>query len=204
MLRMLAMDVEELLRMPIGAVAMGVTGLTPGLVLRQGAQRQHAFIYMPAGPMLRGNVREQVLGSGSDTWKWDERRAGKINKAQWRSKAALRAAMACVGTASTMTGIAGGDGPDAASASSIPPWIQTTSRMATRCGPPHCQHGLGRPDTERNYCRAPRSNAITVIAMTLDQRHHSPRRHVAPMPASIAPSGLDDFDAFASRKVLTM
>jgi dihydroxy-acid dehydratase len=36
-------------------------------------------IYMPGGPMLRGNLRGEVLGSGSDTWKyWDERRAGKI------------------------------------------------------------------------------------------------------------------------------
>ena len=36
-------------------------------------------IYVPAGPMLRGNWQGKVLGSGSDAWKyWDERRAGKI------------------------------------------------------------------------------------------------------------------------------
>jgi len=35
-------------------------------------------IYVPAGPMLRGNWKGKTLGSGSDAWKyWDERRAGK-------------------------------------------------------------------------------------------------------------------------------
>ena len=34
-------------------------------------------IYVPAGPMLRGNWRGKTLGSGSDAWKyWDEKRAG--------------------------------------------------------------------------------------------------------------------------------
>ena len=83
---MLAMDAEELLRShPIdGAVLMGgCDKTTPGLVL--GALSAGVpFVFMPAGPMLRGNVKGKVLGSGSDTWKfWDERRAGKINATQW-------------------------------------------------------------------------------------------------------------------------
>ena len=42
------------------------------------------MIFLPAGPMLRGNYAGQALGSGSDVWKfWDERRAGNISERQW-------------------------------------------------------------------------------------------------------------------------
>ena len=38
-------------------------------------------IFMPAGPMLRGNWRGQKLGSGTDVWKyWAELRAGNITE----------------------------------------------------------------------------------------------------------------------------
>ena len=37
-------------------------------------------IFVPAGPMLRGNWRGQTLGSGTDVWKyWAERRAGNLD-----------------------------------------------------------------------------------------------------------------------------
>ena len=40
---------------------------------------------MPAGPMLRGDYGGQVLGSGSDTWKyWAELRAGNITEDDWQ------------------------------------------------------------------------------------------------------------------------
>ena len=40
-----------------------------------------AAIFMPAGPMLRGDYKGEFLGSGSDTWKyWDELRAGNITR----------------------------------------------------------------------------------------------------------------------------
>ena len=78
---LLAMETEELIRShPIdGAVLMGgCDKTTPGLVM--GALSAAVpFVYLPAGPMLRGNWNGKVLGSGSDAWKyWDERRAGKI------------------------------------------------------------------------------------------------------------------------------
>ena len=83
---LLAIETEELLRShPIdGAVLMGgCDKTTPGLIM--GAlSAGYPFIYMPAGPMQSGNWKGQVLGSGSDTWKyWDERRAGKISAKQW-------------------------------------------------------------------------------------------------------------------------
>ena len=78
---MLAMDAEELLRgHPVDGVVLmgGCDKTTPGLLL--GATSVGLpCIYLPAGPMLRGNWKGKVLGSGSDAWKyWDERRAGKI------------------------------------------------------------------------------------------------------------------------------
>ncbi len=83
---LLAMETEELLRShPVdGAVLMGgCDKTTPGLVM--GAVSMGLpFIYVPAGPMLRGNYRGEVLGSGSDSWKyWDERRAGTITAEEW-------------------------------------------------------------------------------------------------------------------------
>lgn len=85
---LLALETEELLRShPVdGAVLMGgCDKTTPGLLL--GAiSMDLPVIFMPAGPMLRGNLRGEVLGSGADTWKyWDERRAGRIDKAEWQA-----------------------------------------------------------------------------------------------------------------------
>src|SRR5271169_2010648 len=75
----LAMETEELLRSnPIdGAVLMGgCDKTTPGLLMGAISMGIPA-IYVPAGPMLRGNWRGQYLGSGSDVWKyWTEKRAG--------------------------------------------------------------------------------------------------------------------------------
>ena len=82
----LAMETEELLRShPVdGAVLMGgCDKTTPGLLM--GALSMGLpCIYLPAGPMLRGNWRGQVLGSGSDAFKyWDERRAGRLSDQAW-------------------------------------------------------------------------------------------------------------------------
>ena len=78
---MLAMEVEELIRChPVdGAVLMGgCDKTTPGLVMG-GVSAGVPMIYLPAGPMLRGNFRGEPLGSGSDAWKyWDEMRAGNV------------------------------------------------------------------------------------------------------------------------------
>ena len=42
-------------------------------------------LFMPAGPMLRGNFAGKVLGSGSDTWKyWADLRAGLITQQEWK------------------------------------------------------------------------------------------------------------------------
>ncbi|MFX6318933.1 dihydroxy-acid dehydratase, partial [Acinetobacter baumannii] len=83
---MLAMDAEELLRgHPVDGVVLmgGCDKTTPGLLLGATSMNLPA-IYLPAGPMLRGNWKGKTLGSGSDAWKyWDERRAGKISDKDW-------------------------------------------------------------------------------------------------------------------------
>ena len=138
---MLAMEVEELLRShPIdGAVLMGgCDKTTPGLLLGATSAGLPA-IYVPAGPMLRGNWNGKVLGSGSDAWKfWDERRAGKVSDAEW---SAIEGGIArsyghcmTMGTASTMTAIADVIGMTLPGTSSIPAADVNHMRMAAAAG----------------------------------------------------------------------
>ena len=68
----LAMETEELLRShPVDGVVLmgGCDKTTPGLLMGAISMDLPA-IFMPAGPMLRGNWRGKSLGSGSDTWKY--------------------------------------------------------------------------------------------------------------------------------------
>jgi dihydroxy-acid dehydratase len=83
---LLAMEVEENLRsLPVdGAVLMGGCDKTTPATIMGAISAGLPAIFMPAGPMLRGNWGGQILGSGSDIWKyWDEKRAGRISEAQW-------------------------------------------------------------------------------------------------------------------------
>jgi dihydroxy-acid dehydratase len=137
----LAMETEELLRShPVdGAVLMGgCDKTTPGLLM--GALTMDLpCIYLPAGPMLRGNWRGQVLGSGSDAFKyWDERRAGRLSEEAWREMEAgiARSHGTCMtmGTAATMMGIAEAIGMTLPGASSIPAADAGHVRMSAECG----------------------------------------------------------------------
>lgn len=137
----LAMETEELLRShPVdGAVLMGgCDKTTPGLTM--GALSMGLpFVYLPAGPMLRGHWRGQVLGSGSDAFKyWDERRAGRLPAAAWQEMEAgiARSHGTCMtmGTAATMMGIAEAVGLTLPGASSIPAADANHVRMSAECG----------------------------------------------------------------------
>src|SRR5688572_2094632 len=137
----LAMECEELLRShPVdGAVLMGgCDKTTPGLLM--GAFSMGIpFIYLPAGPMLRGNWKGQVLGSGSDAFKyWDERRAGRLSEQAWQEIEAgiARSHGTCMtmGTAATMMGIAEACGFTLPGASSIPAADANHVRMSSECG----------------------------------------------------------------------
>ena len=138
---LLAIEVEELLRShPIdGAVLMGgCDKTTPGLIMGA-VSAGLPFVFLPAGPMLRGNYKGQALGSGSDGWKyWDERRAGNLTAAEWQDVEAgiARSYGHCMtmGTASTMTAIAEAMGLTLPGASSIPAADANHIRMSAACG----------------------------------------------------------------------
>ena len=137
----LAMETEELLRsQPIDGVVLmgGCDKTTPGLLMGAISMNLPA-IYLPAGPMLRGNWNGQVLGSGSDVWKyWAEKRAGRISDCEWSEMedGIARSPGHCMtmGTASTMTSIAETLGMTLPGASSIPAVDANHSRMASACG----------------------------------------------------------------------
>ncbi|MEO8079536.1 MAG: dihydroxy-acid dehydratase, partial [Caldimonas sp.] len=138
---LLAMEVEELLRShPVdGAVLMGgCDKTTPGLIM--GATSMGLpFVYLPAGPMLRGNFDGKTLGSGSDMFKhWAEVRAGTLPIAQWEGvlSGIARSAGHCMtmGTASTMTSAAEAMGLTLPGAASIPAPDSRHALMAAACG----------------------------------------------------------------------
>jgi dihydroxy-acid dehydratase len=138
---LLAMETEELLRShPIdGAVLMGgCDKTTPGLVMGAISMGIPA-IYIPAGPMLRGNWRGNYLGSGSDVWKyWTEKRAGTITEDDWSEmeNGIARSFGTCMvmGTAATMMAIAEALGLSLPGASSIPAADSNHPRMCAHAG----------------------------------------------------------------------
>jgi dihydroxy-acid dehydratase len=138
---MLAMETEELIRShPVDGVVLlgGCDKSTPGLMM--GATSAGLpMIYLPAGPMLRGNWKGKILGSGSDAWKfWDERRAGNISNQEWNDIEAgiARSYGTCMtmGTAATMMAIAESIGMTLPGASSIPAADANHIRMSSECG----------------------------------------------------------------------
>ncbi|QPC42404.1 dihydroxy-acid dehydratase [Kaustia mangrovi] len=137
----LAMEVEELLRShPVdGAILLGgCDKTTPGLLMGAISMGLPA-LFVPAGPMLRGNWRGQVLGSGSDSWKyWDELRAGNITEEDWDEieSGIARSYGTCMtmGTAASMMAVAEALGFTLPNASSIPAADANHSRMATASG----------------------------------------------------------------------
>lgn len=138
---LLAMETEELLRSypADGCVLLGGCDKTTPALLMGAISMNIPAIYVPAGPMLRGNWHGQILGSGSDVTKyWSERRAGNIDLQAWTQieDGIARSAGTCMtmGTASTMTSLAEVLGFSLPGASSIPAVDSNHVRMADRAG----------------------------------------------------------------------
>ena len=202
----LAMETEELLRShPVdGAVLMGgCDKTTPGLLM--GALTMDLpCIYLPAGPMLRGNWRGQVLGSGSDAFKyWDERRAGRLSEEAWREMEAgiARSHGTCMtmGTAATMMGIAEAIGMTLPGASSIPAADAGHIRMSAECGRRIVDMVWEDFKPSRMLSRASFANGIAT-AMAMGCSTNAIIHLVAISRRAGHPVTLDDFDA-ASRRV---
>jgi dihydroxy-acid dehydratase len=138
---LLAMDAEEALRSyPVdGVVLMGGCDKTVPALVMGATSANFPAVFVPAGPMLRGNWRGQYLGSGSDVWKyWAERRAGALDECSWREMedGIARSFGTCMtmGTASTMTSAVEALGLMLPGASSIPAADSAHARMATASG----------------------------------------------------------------------
>jgi len=138
---LLAMDAEEALRSypADGVVLLGGCDKTVPALLMGATSANLPAIFVPAGPMLRGNWRGQTLGSGSDVWKyWTERRAGTLDECAWREMedGIARSFGTCMtmGTASTMAAAADALGMTLPGASSIPAPDSAHSRMAVAAG----------------------------------------------------------------------
>ena len=138
---LLAMQTEELIRSyPLDSVVLmgGCDKTTPALLMGAISVDVPA-IFFPAGPMLRGHWRGEVLGSGSDMWRyWDDRRAGLVDDRQWEEleQGIARSYGHCMtmGTASTMTSAAEVLGMTLPGAASIPAADSAHTRMAAATG----------------------------------------------------------------------
>lgn len=203
---LLAIEAEELIRShPVdGAVLMGgCDKTTPGLLLGATSAGVPA-IYVPAGPMLRGNYKGNVLGSGSDAWKyWDERRAGNLSQAEWigieGGIARSHGTCMTMGTASTMTAIAETLGMSLPGASSIPAADANHIRMASESGRRIVEMVWEDLTPARIQTRAAYLNAI-VVAMAMGCSTNAIIHVIAMARRAGHDIGLDDFDA-ASRHV---
>lgn len=203
---MLAMDAEELLRgHPVDGVVLmgGCDKTTPGLLLGA-TSAGYPAIYLPAGPMLRGNWKGKTLGSGSDAWKyWDERRAGQISDKEWVEVEGgiARSYGTCMtmGTASTMTAIAESIGMTLPGASSIPAADAGHIRMASECGRRIVEMVWEDLTPQKIQTRPAFENAITV-AMAMGCSTNAIIHLIAQARRAGQDIGLADFEA-ASRKV---
>jgi dihydroxy-acid dehydratase len=116
----------------------GCDKTTPGLLM--GAISMNLpSIFLPAGPMLRGNWNGKPLGSGTDLWKyWTERCAGNLSESDWTAieGGIARSPGFCMtmGTAATMTALAEALGMTLPGASSIPAADSNHVRLAIDSG----------------------------------------------------------------------
>lgn len=201
----LAMETEELLRShPVdGAVLLGgCDKTTPGLIMGAISMNIPA-IFVPAGPMLRGNWRGKTLGSGSDTWKyWADRRAGVIDDATWGEieDGIARSFGTCMtmGTAATMMSIAEAMGLTLPGASSIPAPDANHPRMASASGRRIVEMAWEDLKPSDILTRKSFENAITVD-MAVGGSTNAVVHILAMARRAGIPLTLDDLDAIAKR-----
>ena len=203
---LLAMEAEELIRQhPVDGVVLmgGCDKTTPGLLLGATSAGLPA-VFVPAGPMLRGNWHGKVLGSGSDAWKyWDERRAGNISDKDWQEMemGIARSPGICMtmGTAATMTALVDTLGMTLPGASSIPAPDSNHIRMCAEAGRRVVEMVWEDLTPAKIQTEAAFKNAI-VVAMAMGCSTNAVIHLLAMAKRAGHKISLADFDA-ASRKV---
>jgi dihydroxy-acid dehydratase len=205
---LLAMETEELLRSyPVdGAVLMGGCDKTTPAMLMGAISMNLPAIFMPAGPMLRGDWRGQFLGSGSDVWKyWAEKRAGNLTDEQWLAieEGIARSPGHCMtmGTASTMTSAAEALGFTLPGAASIPAADSRHGRMAAETGR-RIVDMVWEDLKPRDFVTAAAvDNAVTTV-LAIGGSTNSVVHMVAIARRAGIPLTIDRFDALARRTPL--
>ncbi len=202
----LAMETEESIRShPLEGVVLlgGCDKSTPALIMGA-CSAGLPFIFVPAGPMLRGNWAGKVLGSGADVWKyWAEKQAGNITEAQWHDMESgiARSYGTCMvmGTAATMMSHAEVLGLTLPGASAIPAADSAHPRMAAAAGKRIVEMVWEDLTPDRILTRESFENALTVHMAVAGSTNAI--IHLVAMAGragvSLTP---DDFDAF-SRKI---
>ena len=202
---LLAIECEELIRShPIdGVVLMGGCDKTTPALIMGATSAGLPSIFMPAGPMLRGNWHGQILGSGSDVWKyWDERRAGRISGEDWHGMedGIARSYGHCMtmGTASTMTAFAEALGLTLPGASSIPAADSSHQRMAAASGRRAVEMVWEDLTPDKILTREAFDNA-TMVQMAIGGSTNAIIHAIAMAGRAGISYGLDDFDAISRR-----
>ena len=204
----LAMEVEETLRSyPADAAVLmgGCDKTTPAMIMGATSMNLPA-IYMPGGPMLRGNWRGETLGSGSDTWKyWAELRAGKISECDWREieQGIARSPGHCMtmGTASTMTSAAEALGWTLPGASSIPAVDSRHAAMAADTGRRIVEMAWEDLKPSDLMTEASFRNSVTAV-LAIGGSTNAAIHLIAMAGRAGIKLDLDDFDALARRTPL--
>ena len=202
---LLAMDAEEALRSyPVDGVVLlgGCDKTVPALVMGATSANLPAIL-VPAGPMLRGNWRGQILGSGSDVWKyWTERRAGTIDECAIREieDGIARSFGTCMtmGTASTMTSAVDALGLTLPGASSIPAADSAHPRMASAAGR-RVVEMVWEDLTPRNILTTHAFENAVTAAMALGGSTNAIIHLIAMAGRAGATLDLDRFDALSRR-----
>ena len=202
---LLAMETEELLKSypADGCVLMGgCDKTTPALVMGAIAMNLPT-IFMPAGPMLRGDYKGEYLGSGSDTWKyWAELRAGNITENDWQDveDGIARSPGHCMtmGTASTMTSAVETLGLTLSGAASIPAPDSRHQQMATLTGKRIVDMVWEDLKPSDILTEASFTNAVTAV-LALGGSTNSIVHLIAMAKRASIPLSLDRFDELARK-----
>ena len=205
---LLAMETEELLRSyPVdGCVLMGGCDKTTPALLMGALSMNLPAIFLPAGPMLSGQFRDQKLGSGSDVWKfWAEKRAGNLTDEQWLGieEGIARSPGHCMtmGTASTMTSAAEAMGFTLPGAVSIPAVDSRHARMAAETGRRIVDMVWEDLKPRDIVTAAAIDNAVTTV-LALGGSTNSVVHMVAVARRAGVPLTIDRFDELARRTPL--
>ena len=202
---LMAMDVEECIRAyPMDGVVLlcGCDKTTPAQLMGA-ASADIPAIVVPGGPMLSGQWRDRMLGSGTDGRKlFDQFRTGQVSEEEWCEIECgiSRSAGHCtvMGTASTMTSLAEALGMTLTGCANVPAPDSRRLTMAEISGRRAVELVLEDVKPSQIMTRQAIENAITV-----DMAIGGSTNAVVHLIAIAGRLGidltLDDFDAISRR-----